>query len=262
MTTLYTTKGKSDGFGAQYQAMMSGIAFCEYKNYTYVHTPFHSLDHGLNLDEMNKFIGLKNEKEYSQDELKNIIHEDFSHDVHFGPNPSMYYTDKVLKKIRDAYYSTEKPQIPDIDIAIHIRRGDVGPDANNRYTGNDIYAKAIKALKKKHPDYKIKVFSQGKIEDFKDLGLDDSAFQLNAPVTNTFHSLVRAKIFVMAKSSFSYAAAILNENTIYYVEFHHKPLDKWINITTLISQEGGRKKRLTRRHKKRRYTRHKPKRRL
>jgi hypothetical protein len=28
-----TIRGKNDGFGAQYQAVMSGIAFCHAKNY-------------------------------------------------------------------------------------------------------------------------------------------------------------------------------------------------------------------------------------
>ena len=29
----YTISGKKDGFGAQYLAIMSGIAYCKYKNY-------------------------------------------------------------------------------------------------------------------------------------------------------------------------------------------------------------------------------------
>ena len=29
----YTITGKTDGFGAQYQAIMSGIAYCKFKNY-------------------------------------------------------------------------------------------------------------------------------------------------------------------------------------------------------------------------------------
>ena len=36
---IYTITGKTDGFGAQYHAIMSGIAICTYKKYTYLHTP-------------------------------------------------------------------------------------------------------------------------------------------------------------------------------------------------------------------------------
>ncbi|KKL26139.1 hypothetical protein LCGC14_2398300 [marine sediment metagenome] len=31
----YTITGKNDGFGAQYQAILSGIALCEYEKYKY-----------------------------------------------------------------------------------------------------------------------------------------------------------------------------------------------------------------------------------
>jgi hypothetical protein len=31
--TYYKIKIRRDGFGSQYHAMMSAIAFCEYKNY-------------------------------------------------------------------------------------------------------------------------------------------------------------------------------------------------------------------------------------
>ena len=33
MQKVYTITGKTDGFGAQYHAIMSGIAICKYKNY-------------------------------------------------------------------------------------------------------------------------------------------------------------------------------------------------------------------------------------
>jgi hypothetical protein len=37
----------------------------------------------------------------------------------------------------------------------------------------------------------------------------------------------------MAKSSFSYSAAILNPNKIYYINFWHKPLNHWVKIINL-----------------------------
>ena len=46
--------------------------------------------------------------------------------------------------------------------------------------------------------------------------------------------MVLAKILVTAKSSFSYCAAILNPNKIYYINFWHKSLNHWLNIEDLI----------------------------
>jgi hypothetical protein len=232
---MYTIKGKTDGFGAQYQSIMSGIAICEYNKCTYLHTPFVKMEHDVNINELNAFIGINNNA-LNEDDFKirnDIVVEEYSRVVHNSATPSIYYTGAVIKKIRDFYYSTEKPKLPDVDIAIHIRRGDVG-SGNIRYTGNNIYACIINSLKLKYPTYNILIFSEGNIDDFKEFGLDKEHFRLNEDIITTFHSLVCAKILIMSRSCFSYTSAILNENTVYYLDFWHKSLDNWLNVNSLI----------------------------
>ena len=226
MKKYYTISGKTDGFGAQYQAIMSGIAFCEYKNYTYLHTPFTKMEHGVDINKMNDFIGINGDN-IEED----TIIEKFSRVVHFSKNPSIYYTPAVIKKIRDFYYKNPKPVIENIDIAIHIRRGDVSQVINkNRYTSNDTYNKIIEKLKVKYPDYNILIFSQGTHADFNDLHISKDNLRLNLDILVTFHSLVSAKVLVMSKSSFAYSAGILNKNTVYYEQFLHNKLDHFIPI--------------------------------
>jgi hypothetical protein len=135
----------------------------------------------------------------------------------------------VLRIFRNFYYSTEKPRVYELDIAIHIRRGDVA-EGNIRYTDNAFYAQIFQVLKCKYPDYSITVFSEGKYDDFKELGLDESQCKLNADVRESYHSLVSAKVLVMSKSAFSYTCGLLNENTVYYLDFWHRPLDHWISL--------------------------------
>ena len=229
----YTIAGKTDGFGAQYQAIMSGIAFCASKNYTYIHTPFDKIEHDVDVTKLNKFIGIHTD--ISMNENDSITTQQYAKEVHCHPYPSIYYTPEVINIIRTYYYSTEKPTVGPIDIAIHIRRGDVNITSHQiRYTTNILYKKIIGALKKKYPNYTITIFSEGDINDFRDLGLNIANFKLNTDICETFHSLVSAKILVMAKSSFSYASAILNKNIIYYENFWHKPLNNWLNINSLI----------------------------
>ena len=76
-------------------------------------------------------------------------------------------------------------------------------------------------LRNKYPNYRICIYSQGKTSDFKELFSKEVFynlnFSLNEPVDKTFHNLVSAKILVTAKSCFSYCAALLNTNTIYYM---------------------------------------------
>jgi hypothetical protein len=228
----YTITGKTDGFGAQYQAIMSGIAYCEYYNYKYIHTPFKYMEHVKymkEIDNLNKFIGIP----VSNDNNKNIdIYEEFSEEVHYSENPDIYYTDNVLNKIRNYYFSVKKPEVLNNDIVIHIRRGDVTSKTNNeRYINDNSYIRVIHMLKKMYPNYRICIFSQGKISDFKKLFLEGVYFDLNNTIENTFHLMVTAKVLVTSISSFSYCAALLNENTIYYIPFWSYPLKRW-NVLT------------------------------
>ena len=156
----------------------------------------------------------------------------------------MYYTPEVIQTLKDYYYSTPKPAVEQNDIAIHVRRGDVNKENGgqpakdkhgveySRFTPNEDYIRIIAVLKKEYPTYKITLHSTGNLADFSDLLSENVTCKLNEPVLITFHSFVTAKVLVTAKSSLSYSAGILNEGTVYYQDFWHKPLDGWKNVLT------------------------------
>jgi len=242
--TYFTTNQPPMGFGAQYQSMMSGLAFADHNKYLYLHTPIVGVEHNLDVAKVNNFIGMNND-ELEKNGLMprpgdEIISKHHAPEVHFAEKPSVYYTDAVLKKIRDFYNSTEKPQIEPLDIAIHIRRGDVSQSGHaDRYSDNELYKKLIPILKNKYPGKKITIVSQGNLEDFNELALEKDQFMLNTDFYETFHNLVCAKVLVVAKSSYSYSAGLLNPNTVYCPDFWHKPLDHWISIETVINNKKG-----------------------
>jgi hypothetical protein len=218
--------GNNDGFGAQYHAILSGIAFAASKDLIYVHSPLTKLAHGENVEQLNTFIGIKTSPMAS--EVDNPTIQPFSDEVHFSERPSQYYTPEVIKRIRNIYFTTEKPTIEANDIAVHIRRGDVMIGMNEeRHTTNKEYKAIIAMLQKEYPSYTITLHSQGNLADFSDLLGENITSKLNEDIRQTFHSFVTAKVLVTAKSSLSYSAAILNEGTVYYQEFWHKPLDGW-----------------------------------
>jgi len=221
MKTL-TIKGKSDGFGAQYQAIMSGIAYCNYMNYKYIHSPFQKIAHDGNPEKLNKFIGIPLSVETNAD-----ITVKCCGDVHSSATPDIYYNSHVLSILQQYYHSTSKPNIEIPTVAVHIRRGDVNENNEKRYTSNDKYKEILSFLLAKYPNDNIHVYSEGKIEDFHDLQENRIIFHLNMTIEESFHYLVSTKVLVTAKSSFSYCAALLNKNEIYYVPFWHKPLKHW-----------------------------------
>lgn len=219
-----TITGRGGGFGDVYLSLLSGIAFCEYKGYEYVHQPIKNLGHGLDAAEMNQFIGIP-----AGDYARADLSRRFIDEVHDAKRPDMYYTSAVLGKIRDFYYSTAKPAPCQYDIAIHIRRGDV--QANDVYKfrriSNSKYRQILTKLKAEFPNYSIGIYSQGKIDDFAELQGENIHFCLNEDVQKTFHALVTAKVLVTAKSDFSYCAALLSTNTIYYLPYWRKSLLRW-----------------------------------
>ena len=230
----YSIAKKKDGFGAQYQSIMSGIAFCDFKKFKYIHTKFKVIDRcsDKEVKKLNNFIGVKNKNDEIIDLSKIDKVEKFSSIVHSSKKPDIFYTKEVINKIRNFYYSTEKPEIKQKynDIVIHIRRGDVtndNPKNKKRFIPNHKYKNIIKMLKKKYPTYSITIFSEGNENDFKEIQKYDVRFQLNKPIDYTFHAFVSAKILVTSRSSLSYSAAILNKNIIYYFDFWHKPLKHW-----------------------------------
>lgn len=222
-------KNRKDGFGSQYQALMSGLAYTRHNKCLYHHTPFDTIAHEQNAKDLDKFTGFKSDSD-SSDNVTQIDPSEL-HKINYAPDPSKYYTKDVVEEIRSMYYSTPKPDNCPYDVAIHIRRGDVSlNNYSDRYTKDEYYLKLIKYLRNKNKNLTFCVYSEGKPNDFKIYTENNVNLRLNYDLQKTFHEMVTAKILIMAKSSLSYSAAILNENTVYYTSFWHKKLDHWLSI--------------------------------
>lgn len=245
----FTIDGKTDGFGSQLQACFSLIAYCHYKDYQYVHQPFYRMQHNdENIPDfhsiMNKFVNLEH-KFTTTNQLTNLetsqLHkfkEGFF--VHGSLKPEFFYTEEVLKILRECYYSSPKHDISQTflkdkyNVAIHIRRGDVfnGGRHGSRYSTNDEYI----SLLSKHnwpENVQLHIFSEGKDDDFQDILkiYPYTKLHISKNIQFTFHCLVEADVLIMSKSSFCYSAALLNNKKVigdFLKSWWHKPLKQWI----------------------------------
>ena len=246
---MMTIVGKTDGFGSQLQACFSLLAYCKYKGYEYIHTPMYRMHHNdENQDEfpkyMNSFINFEH-KFRSYNDLSNY-EKSLVHGVKEGPfvhgslHPEFFYNDDVIKTIRELYYSKEKPEITLFEknkrhVSIHIRRGDVNlKKYPSRYTRNIEYIRILVNLELDEENDVIHIFSQGDESEFSDITDHFKDYKvvlhINENIQLTFHSMVKSDILVVAKSSFSYCAALLNENLIIsslIQRWWHKPLKQW-----------------------------------
>ena len=185
---------------------------------------------------MNHFCGLRSD-DHAPSAAAQILPQATA--VQDAPQPSKFYTPEVLSDMREMYHSTSKMKPYACDIAIHARRGDVlNPRdisgkphwrQSERVTTDDAIRATISAMQSRFPNEKICVFTQGTPEEFEDLKERGIDFVLNGSIRYTFHSLVCAPRLVIANSSFSYTAGLLNSNDVYCLNANwwHKPLDHW-----------------------------------
>ena len=233
MVRRLTVRGKTDGFGCQLNAKLSGIAFC-FKNshYEYVHTPFTAVSHGWgnsqDVQRINDFLGIP----YRHNARVNVCHR-YMKQVFNDPN--RFYTYETLEHLRDMFWSNKEYEILE-QITIHIRRGDIQPHRRDggrylRYQSNDWYTRAIPKVAKDYPDYPIVIHSEGDMEEFQSikdgcpsfvsermifkLGKESDPCRCEHNMLSAFYEMVASEVFVQSMSGLSYSAAIFNEHNVY-----------------------------------------------
>lgn len=258
--------GRIDGMGAQVLAIYSAMGYASAINIQYLHTGLKKVDHNDKKrphfeQEIEDFFSLGsnetkieniNIQEYKVVDLnstKGILKQIFS-DSLFNPDTKIIFQSEhfhhyanrfpekynlIKEKLRNKFYASPKNHPlhksgVTLSIAIHIRRGDVNKDYTGRYTSNsEIRIKLnafIKILNNNSIPFIIHVYSEGEEKDFKELS-DIAVLHLNDDVFETFYNLVEADILFMAKSAFSFIAALLSKGVIIYDPFWHKPMDQW-----------------------------------
>jgi hypothetical protein len=245
-----------DGMGAQFQRIIGLIALAHECGCIYTHTPVSQMDHitSAEVTEIENFLqinnyynknGIKVDNEYTikSDEVGSAL-------LHFknqstttsillsihncisilDANPNMY--DKVMPTLRKIKQTIElvhfKRDI--INIAVHIRRGDVSNLQNSdRYLPTTYFKEIIDNLLQQSPGANVCIFTEltpGNKEEFNIFSPNIKIIS-GGDVLTTFEHLSKADILITSKSSFSYLAALYNENTVMYTNFWHKPLSRW-----------------------------------
>ena len=249
-----TITGKTDGFGAQLQAQMSGIAFAHRHGKQYVHTPMGpKMDFELHggaetsaacMDAFGGMAAWSTRMEDVEEPSRRFVEaREFVAEVHNASSAELgaYYSEEVRGLLRDKYEVSPKPELPECCgdgasyVALHVRRGDVTAEAHpRRHTPNATLDAVVIALASRHPNVPIVVFSQGGPAEFDSLlaaaPTADVRLCLDADVRQTFQALVAAPFLFVAKSSFSYSAALLSRGVVYadlLEEWWHQPLPCW-----------------------------------
>ena len=271
---LITCSGKGDGMGAQIQAIFSAILYSKINKKTFIYTPLNKVAH--NYQNSNSFEkDIENFFGFNSFETKKIsyIYKTYNLD-----NKSIFDYFKILISIKpiliqkqyfheyaDKYpqnYNSIKSYLKQnffrekqgfkvygskdyLNIAYHIRRGDVHKDFLLRFTSDEVIIENIKKLtqflKTNNIPYKVHIYSQGDEKDFSKISAL-GILHLNETPFDTIYNMAISDVLFTAKSSFSYVAALLSKGIVIYESFWHSPLPEWYVLSPdLFSQNNFQK---------------------
>jgi len=234
-----TVAGKTDGFGAQLNAKLSGIAFgfC-HPGWRYVHRPFTRVSHGVKHTDCNWLFPHPYGRHTFHVNLWNGVRHVFN-------RPHEWYKPKVLEHIRSIYWSNKEFEQSE-EIAVHIRRGDIAAHKRHRHSegkrwqSNKYYNSIIPKIAANYSDsMPVVIYSEGKESEFlsgpnpinknwgnalsERLSLRLGKYRDNKPddennymgLIEAYQKMTSSKVFVQSRSSLSWCVSLMNENDIW-----------------------------------------------
>jgi hypothetical protein len=248
MTSYISNKCNGDGFGSQFQYLISILLICYRSGYQFVYNKLTSMEHNYDNDPdfIEKMENLMNLRPYFvsfgdeslQDAYISIY--DMTAKYVIDNNINDYARDEYLDQIKTMFWANKNrntvfPQIEGepqtTHVAVHVRR----PNSDdNRVLGSDtpdqFYLDAIQRIRNEYPDLKLvfHIYSQGSLDLFQCYVAEDTILHIDEPLETTFISMVAADMLITSFSSLSYIAAFLSDGIIYYHHFWHPPRSKWI----------------------------------
>jgi hypothetical protein len=210
-------------------------------NLKYKYNPFITVAHNYNndpcyIDKIEELLNLKKNIE-NDDSTSNVIH---FYDMinEFEENIDDYCNSDGMQFIKDCFWKNkERDHFKNnkINVAVHIRReneGDMGKGEDRVTTPNSYYLNVMNEIREKYvgsdKELLFHIYSQGNIENFKELENEDVEFHLDEYALTSFIGLVAADILVISPSSFSYAAAFVSDGIVYAKPFWHRLKKDWI----------------------------------
>ncbi|MDZ7819166.1 MAG: hypothetical protein U5K55_11425 [Aliarcobacter sp.] len=209
-----TCSGRNDGLGAQLLSIFSVMLIAKQYNLIYVHTPFSFLLHSEGSEDFfENFFDLgKNELNINDFNSNNITIKWIKHPFEIKNKTNVLYKTQSCHQYADKYpdeylhivgdikskffykfkdnftkYNDEKS----LNIALHIRRGDVSKDKNEiRFTNNLYYLSIvdniIKLIDNLDINVNISIYSQGSMNDFKEFSNYNITYHLDECLMTTF----------------------------------------------------------------------------
>ena len=259
------TCSRSDGGGAQIHGRFSVISFANYFGVRFLNSPiinahfgngkdWDTVDAGWDLKwnslikfenltkgdlEGAKVIKTATSTDLWKIILKIIITAKVNNKYIFELESAHRFTDLkpiIIDKSRELFRRmlVRVPLQANENIVIHLRRGN-DVTAKIRYEKDEILFKWLGNILEKYPKNLIRIYTNELFElpiQFQNLVIVDNK---STPFEAITH-MADCKILVIAKSSMSYIAALMNQGVVYCPNFWHPKMKDWVYISKLESK--------------------------
>jgi hypothetical protein len=120
-------------------------------------------------------------------------------------------------KLRECYWSDKTPHDfgDGTSIGVHIRRGDISKKGNaNRWLELSEYREVMDAIrsKKLYDNPQFYVFSEGSVNDFKELDGDDVTFIIGGSDVETFRKMASVDVLIVGLSTYPILASYMSDS--------------------------------------------------
>ena len=253
-----TSQTPSDGAGSQLQRILSIYLLAKQFHLQYIHSPFHTIEHGFDtllLERFNQFIQLPSDSplpdQYQSVYINSISQETLPLLLQDYPQPVLFKVNVCREYLNEHPHLLEPlfpysfPWIhnrlnPTLSIAIHIRRGDVSSTENsNRFIPFLFYLECIEYLSSLFEaiPFHISLYSEASItlelshyQERLDK-ITHLSYHIDKDIVQTFQELVNSDILVAGNSSLSFSAAMIKQKgVVIHRPFFEKYSEKHIEI--------------------------------
>jgi len=247
--TKLTCLGKTDGGGSQVLSIVGVAAFANYFGATFVHTPLSYIEHCPEDETMGNFcaswetiVDLFGFRRAGGEEFVHYSMKDFLVDF------LLFRTRGKFISLGDIHYITDThPEVYEsldiggelvskdlgngetTNIYVHVRRGDVMLEGQHsfRFTSDEIVRGHISYVRElAGKKSKVHIVTENPDSDFRRKFEDCEIVDEGNPVTALL-LLAKADILIMAKSQFSYVAALASKGQIFYEPYWQGPMPSW-----------------------------------
>jgi hypothetical protein len=257
--TKLTCLGKTDGGGSQVLSIVGVAAFAKFFGAKFIHTPLSDIEHCPEDMTMEEFCAGW-ETVVDLFGFNKAIGEEF---VHYSMND--FLIDFLLFRTRgkqislgDIHYITDShPEIYEslnlraklgpedkddrkgANIYVHVRRGDVQLDGQNsfRFTSDAIVRRHIDSVRDLAGEgSRVHIVTENPGSEFRRKFKDCEILDEDNPI-RALLLLAKADYLIMAKSQFSYVAALASQGKVFYEPYWQGPMPSW----TILPFESGTK---------------------